>query len=295
MKDEGGWMKREGEKNPYLAPGVVPPDKVAWLSLDEGDNDLTRFLMYFIAALQTLDSSLGENELGVLQSVPHPPIESILTSLLNNITAFSEGLILVLDDYHLIDSHAVNEALAFLAQHLPVQIHLVILTREDPPLPLARLRACGQLTELRAADLRFTSGEAAEFLNRAMGLNLSAGEIAALETRTEGWIAGLQMAAISMQGISDASGFIQSFTGSNRFVLDYLMEEVLERQPVHIQDFLLHTSILDRLCGALCDAVLGSPPGFGQETLEYLERANLFIVPLDQERRWYRYHHLFAE
>ena len=185
--------------------------------------------------------------------------------------------------------------LTFLLEHLPPQMHLVIATREDPHLPLARLRARGQLTELRAADLRFTPAEAAEFLNQVMGLNLSAEDIAALETRTEGWIAGLQLAAISMQGHQDATSFIQSFTGSHHFVLDYLVEEVLQQQSESIQTFLLRTSILDRLCGPLCDAVLGSPSASGQETLEYLEHANLFIVPLDNERRWYRYHHLFAE
>ena len=174
-------------------------------------------------------------------------------------------------------------------------MHLVIATREDPHLPLARLRARGQLTELRAADLRFTPAEAAEFLNQVMGLNLSAEDIAALETRTEGWIAGLQLAAISMQGHQDAASFIQSFTGSHHFVLDYLVEEVLQQQPESVQTFLLRTSILDRMCGSLCDAVLLAPSASGQETLEYLERANLFIVPLDNERRWYRYHHLFAE
>ena len=174
-------------------------------------------------------------------------------------------------------------------------MHLVIATREDPPLPLARLRARGQLTELRAADLRFTPAEAADFLNQVMGLNLSAEDIAALEARTEGWIAGLQLAAISMQGHQDAASFIKSFTGSHHFVLDYLVEEVLQQQSESIQTFLLRTSILDRLCGPLCDSVLGSPSASGQETLEYLERANLFIVPLDNERRWYRYHHLFGE
>ena len=174
-------------------------------------------------------------------------------------------------------------------------MHLVIATREDPHLPLARLRARGQLTELRAADLRFTPAEAAEFLNQVMGLNLSAEDITALETRTEGWIAGLQLAALSMQGHQDTAGFIQSFTGSHHFVLDYLIEEVLQQQSESIQAFLLRTSILDRLCGPLCDAVLGSPSASGQETLEYLEHANLFIVPLDNERRWYRYHHLFGE
>src|SRR5512143_2947346 len=205
------------------------------------------------------------------------------------------SFILVLDDYHIIDSQQVDEALVFLVEHLPQQMHLVIATREDPRLPLARLRARGELTELRAADLRFTSAEAAEFLNRVMGLGLSAEDITALEARTEGWIAGLQLAALSMQGHKDASGFIKSFTGSHRFVLDYLVEEVLGQQPEGIQTFLLRTSILDRLCGPLCDAVSCNPSVPGQETLERIEQANLFIVPLDNERRWYRYHHLFAD
>ena len=233
--------------------------------------------------------------LGVLQSPQPPPTESILTALLNEITAIPDNFILVLDDYHVIDAKPVDEALTFLLEHLPPQMHLVIATREDPHLPLARLRARGQLTELRAADLRFTPAEAAEFLNQVMGLNLSAEDIAALETRTEGWIAGLQLAAISMQGHQDAASFIKSFTGSHHFVLDYLVEEVLQQQPESVQTFLLRTSILDRLCGPLCDAVLLDPSASGQETLEYLERANLFIVPLDNERRWYRYHHLFAD
>ncbi len=268
---------------------------VAWLSLDEGDNDPTRFLTYLIAALQTIAANIGEGVLGVLQSPQPPPIESILTALLNEITTIPDNFILVLDDYHVIDSKPVDEALTFLLEHLPPQMHLVIATREDPHLPLARLRARGQLTELRAADLRFTPAEAAEFLNQVMGLNLSAEDIAALETRTEGWIAGLQLAALSMQGHQDAASFIQSFTGSHHFVLDYLVEEVLQQQSESVQTFLLRTSILDRLCGPLCDAVLLAPSASGQETLEYLERANLFIVPLDNERRWYRYHHLFAE
>jgi LuxR family maltose regulon positive regulatory protein len=273
---------------------------VAWLSLDEGDNDPTRFLTYLVAGLQTIAAELGNGVLGVLQAPQPPPIESILITLLNEITTVPDNFVLVLDDYHVIDAKPVDEALTFVLEHLPPQMHLVIATREDPHLPLARLRVRGQLTELRAADLRFTPAEAAEFLNRVMGLNLSAEDIAALEARTEGWIAGLQMAAISMQGLPDASSFIQSFTGSHRFVLDYLLEEVLQRQPVEVQTFLLRTSILERLCGPLCDAVLYSPSASGQETagqetLEYLERANLFIVPLDNERHWYRYHHLFAE
>ena len=233
--------------------------------------------------------------LGVLQSPQPPPIESILTILLNEITTIPDNFILVLDDYHVIDAKPVDNALTFLLEHLPPQMHLVIATREDPHLPLARLRARGQLTELRAADLRFTPSEAAEFLNQVMGLNLSAEDIAALETRTEGWIAGLQLAALSMQGHKDATSFIKSFTGSHHFVLDYLVEEVLQRQSESVQTFLLRTSILDRLCGPLCDAVLLDPSASGQETLEYLEHANLFIVPLDNERRWYRYHHLFAD
>lgn len=270
-------------------------NRVAWLSLDEGDNDPARFLSYLIAALQAIAPDLGTEISGILQSPQPPPTEMILTTLLNEMTAIPDRFVLVLDDYHVIDSRPVDHALTFLIEHLPPQMHLVIATREDPDLPLARLRARGYLTELRAADLRFTLAEAAEFLNQVMGLTLSADDIAALESRTEGWIAGLQLAAISMQGQKDAASFIQSFTGSHRFVLDYLVEEVLAQQPEPIQMFLLHTSILNRMCGPLCDAVLTAPSGSGQETLEYLERANLFIVPLDNERRWYRYHHLFAE
>ena len=313
----------------------------AWLSLDQGDNDPIRFLAHLVAALHTVvtrqssSGDIGDGVMGVLQSPHPPPIQSILTALLNEIAAFPDNFILVLDDYYVIDSKSddastsVDEALVFLLEHLPPQMHLVIATREDPPLPLARLRGRDQLTELRATDLRFTPGEAAAFLNQVMGLNLSAEDIAALETRTEGWVAGLQLAAlalqglalqgtISMQGHQDAAGFIRSFTGSHHFVMDYLVEEVLGQQPASVQTFLLCTSILDRLCGPLCDAVC--PAGTasisegpttvlepavsgketaaqetGQKTLEYLEQANLFIVPLDDERRWYRYHHLFAD
>jgi len=269
--------------------------KVAWLSLDEGDNDPACFLTYFISALQTIAANIGKGALVVLQSPQPPSTESILTTLVNEINTVPDNFILVLDDYHVIDSKPVDEALTFLLKHLPPQMHLVITTREDPHLPLARLRARGQLTELRAADLRFTPAEAAEFLNQVMGLNLSAEDAAMLETRTEGWVTGLQLAALSMQGRQDTASFIKSFTGSHHFVLDYLIEEILQQQSESIQTFLLRTSILDRLCGPLCDAVLGSPSASGQETLEYLERANLFIVPLDNERLWYRYHHLFAD
>ena len=268
---------------------------VAWLSLDKGDNDPIRFLAYLIAALQTVAAKIGEGVLGVLQSPQPPPTESILTALINEITSVPDNFTLVLDDYHVIDDRPLDNALTFLLERLPPQMRLVIATREDPALPLARLRVSGQLTELRVVDLRFTHSEAAEFLNRVMGLNLSEENIAALETRTEGWIAGLQLAAISMQGHQDADSFIKSFTGSDHFVMDYLVEEVLQQQSESIQTFLLRTSILDRLCGPLCDAVLLAPSASGQEALEYLERANLFIIPLDNERRWYRYHHLFAD
>ena len=268
---------------------------VAWLSLDEGDNSPARFLTYLIAALQTLGANLGAGVLGVLQSPQPPSAEAVLTTLLNDITSIPKDFILVLDDYHVIDSKPVDDALAFLLEHQPLQMHLVIATREDPTLPLARLRAGAQLTELRAADLRFSLSETTEFLNQVMGLKLSAQNIAALETRTEGWIAGLQLAALSMQGQQDTASFIQTFTGSHHFVMDYLLEEVLRRQSNHIQNFLLHTSILDRMCGPLCDALLLDKTASGQETLEHLEHLNLFIVPLDNERRWYRYHHLFAD
>ncbi|HSN94663.1 MAG TPA: LuxR C-terminal-related transcriptional regulator [Anaerolineaceae bacterium] len=268
---------------------------VAWLSLDEGDSHPHRFMTYLISALQTVSETIGKSALAALQASEPPSTEALLTALLNDISSIQENFILVLDDYHTIDSKEVDGALTFLLDHLPPKMHLVITTREDPSLPLARMRARGQLTELRAADLRFTSSEAADFLNLVMKLNLSTEDVAALEARTEGWIAGLQLAALSMQGHQDTASFIQSFTGSHHFVLDYLIEEVLQRQPEDIQTFLLRTSILDRLCGPLCDAILLDASSSGQATLEYLQRANLFIVPLDNERRWYRYHHLFGD
>src|SRR2546423_13785096 len=272
-----------------------PRARTAWLSLDEGENDPARFLTYLVAALQSIAANIGEGVLGALQSPQPPPTVSILTALLNDITTIKDPFVLVLDDYHVLEAKAVDHALTFLLEHLPPQMHLVIATREDPPLPLARLRARGHLTEVRAADLHFTPSEAAAFLNQVMGLDLSAEDVTALERRTEGWIAGLQLAAISLQGHQDAAGFIRSFTGSHHFVLDYLVEEVLGQQSERVQTFLLRTSILDRLCGPLCDAVLMDPSVSGRESLEALERANLFIIPLDNERRWYRYHHLFAD
>jgi LuxR family maltose regulon positive regulatory protein len=266
---------------------------VAWLSLDEGDNNPACYLTYLIAALRMISGNIGAGAIAMLQSSQPPSTESILTTLLNEINSVPHNFVLVLDDYHVIDSKPVDEALTFLLEHLPPQMHMVIVTREDPQLPLARLRVRGQLTELRATDLRFTPTEAAEFLNRMMGLNLSDADIAALGARTEGWIAGLQLAALSMQGRSDTAGFIQTFTGSHHFVLDYLVEEVLRQQSENVQTFLLRTSILDRLTGSLCDAVTAQEGGRGM--LETLERGNLFVVPLDNHRNWYRYHHLFAD
>jgi LuxR family maltose regulon positive regulatory protein len=266
---------------------------VAWLSLDEGDNDLARFLAYLIGALQTLETNVGKGAMGMLQGSQSPPTEVVLTTLLNEIAAIPDNFILVLDDYHMIDSEPIDQALTFLLDHMPPQMHLVIATREDPSLPLPRYRVRGQLTELRAADLRFTPEEAGGFLNQMMNLNLSVENIAALETRTEGWIAGLQLAALSMQGREDIAGFIQAFTGSHRFVLDYLVEEVLQHQSEHIRSFLLQTAILDRLCAPLCNAVTEREDG--KEILDILERNNLFLIPLDDKRQWYRYHHLFAD
>jgi LuxR family maltose regulon positive regulatory protein len=272
----------------------------AWLSLDIGDNDPARFLTYLIAAIQTVAANVGESLLGVLQAPQSPPIESILTTLLNQVSTLSDNFILVLDDYHVIDAKPIENALGFLIEHMPPQIHLVVATREDPQIPLPRIRAQARLTELRAADLRFTLAEAAEFFNQVMGLDLSPEDVAALETRTEGWVAGLQLAALALQGGSfqgqnDTAGFITSFSGSHHFVMDYLVTEVLHQQPDSVQAFLLRTSILDRMCGPLCDAVLRDGSVSGQDVLEYLERTNLFIIPLDNERRWYRYHHLFAD
>jgi LuxR family transcriptional regulator, maltose regulon positive regulatory protein len=267
----------------------------AWLSLDEGENDPTRFLTYLVAALQTIAPRIGGGVLSALQSSQPPPTEVMLTTLLNELTTIRDPFVLVLDDYHVIDAKPVEQALSYLVNHLPPHLHLVIATREDPLLPLARLRARDHVTELRAVDLRFTSSEAAAFLNQVMGLTLSDQDSAVLERRTEGWIAGLQFAALAMQGHRDTTSFISSFTGSHHFVLDYLVEEVLEQQEARVQMFLLRTSILDQMCGSLCDAVVPDPSLSGQATLEYLEHTNLFIIPLDNERRWYRYHHLFAQ
>lgn len=267
--------------------------QVAWLSLDEGDNDPTRFLTYMVAALRTIAPDTGEGIIEVLQSPQPPPLEVILTTLLNEISALPFNFLLVLDDYHLVDAKPVDDILTFIVEHLPPQMHLVLTTREDPQLPLPRLRARGQLIELRASDLRFTTSEATEFLRQVMRLDLSEEDVATLEERTEGWIAGLQLAALSMQGHQDVAGFIRAFAGDHRYIVDYLVEEVLRRQSEVTRQFLLQTSILDRLNGPLCDAVTGQKGSTAR--LETLERGNFFVVGLDDTRHWYRYHHLFAE
>lgn len=268
---------------------------VAWLSLDEEDSDPARFLTYLVASLQSVHENVGADAARMLQGAQTPPITTILSVLLNELAATPTPFTLVLDDYHVIQASAIDEALAFMVAHLPPHGHLVMITRADPSLPLSRLRVRGQLTEIRAADLRFTSTEAAAFLYQEMGLHLPAEQIEALERRTEGWIAGLQLAALAMRGQKDTAGFINAFSGSHRFVLDYLVEEVLEQQPEHVRKFLLRTAILNRLCGELCDAVVQDASVTGQLILETLERANLFLVPLDGGQRWYRYHHLFAD
>ena len=283
------WLQSLGGK-------TSSPFAFAWLSLDEGDNDPVRFQSYLIAALNQIDGvedAFGKRIQELLKSPQPPTIETTLISLINEIATLPKKIIFVLDDFHLIEAQPIHNALNFLLENCPSQLHLVMTTREDPPLPLSRLRARNQLTELRAADLRFSISEAAVFLNQAMGLNLSTEDVAALEVRTEGWIAGLQLAAVSMQGRTDNSSFIQAFTGSNRLVLDYLIEEVLDRQSEAVQEFLLKTAVLTQLNGDLCDAVTGL--GNGCETLHALEQANLFIIPLDDERHSYRYHHLFAD
>ncbi|GAA3813967.1 LuxR C-terminal-related transcriptional regulator [Nocardioides panacisoli] len=264
-----------------------------WLSLDAGDNDPAHFWTYVIAGLRSLVPSMGASALDLLQDPQALPVQAVLTTLLNDLAAVDDDVVLVLDDYHVIESREVHDGMAFLLDHLPPQLHLVIASRADPPLPLSRLRARGELVEVRAADLRFTADEASSYLNDAMGLQLTAADVAALEGRTEGWIAALQLAALSMQGRDDAAAFIAGFAGDDRYVVDYLVEEVVQRQPSEVQEFLLQTSVLSRMSASLCDAVaVGSD---GRSMLLQLERGNLFLVPLDDQRRWYRYHHLFAD
>jgi LuxR family maltose regulon positive regulatory protein len=323
------WVHQLADEQTSLtaASPAGPSAQCAWLALAESDNDPARFLTYLLAALQTIEPEVGKTALAALQSPQPPAMESVLTAVINDVAALPGRLIvLVLDDYHRITAQPIHDGLTLLLDHLPPNLHLVIVTRADPPLPIARLRGRGELTEVRQSDLRFTTDEAAAFLKARVGLELSAEDVAALEARTEGWIAGLQMAALALQepapgrGLEDVARFVRALTGSDRYILDYLVEEVLQRQPESIQTFLLQTSILDRMSGSLCDAVrLGSAesPGdsfettvrpdavtdssalagarSGQEILEHLERNNLFVVPLDGERHWYRYHRLFAD
>jgi LuxR family maltose regulon positive regulatory protein len=276
----------------WLDAGCADGAAVAWLSLDRRDNDPALFWTYVVTAAQTAVDGVGNAALQLLAS-SSPPIDAALAALLNDLDKLSTDLVLVLDDYHLVEAPAVHDGMTFLLEHQPPRLHIVLAARVDPPLPMAQLRARGRLVEVRAADLRFTPGEAAEYLNGPMNLGLSDDDVAALEGRTEGWIAALQLAALSLQGREDVSAFIAGFAGDDRYIVDYLAEEVLVRQPADVRDFLLETSVLERLTGPLCDAVTGREGG--KATLVALERANLFLVPLDDRRQWYRYHHLFAD
>ncbi|MBN1876133.1 MAG: hypothetical protein JXA33_18060 [Anaerolineae bacterium] len=329
------WLSNaDTEQDPYATPHHPSRERPpCWLSLTEDDNDAARFFTYLIASLRTAYADIGADALSLLQAPQLPPIKAILTVLLNDLAATMAAdpphsrLLLVLDDYHVIETPAIHDAIIFLLDHLPPHAHIVIATRTDPPFPLPRLRTRNQLTEIRVQDLRFTPEETTMFLNQTMGLNLTPADITALEARTEGWIASLQLAALSLRGRSPAyiADFITAFSGSHRHIIDYLVEEVLMQQSPEIRDFLLRTSILDRLTAPLCDALVeqrdkgtrrqrdeaqytvsSSPPhpvtpshshifANSQEILEYLERANLFIIPLDNERHWYRYHRLFAD
>ncbi|MDO8671918.1 MAG: LuxR family transcriptional regulator, partial [Dehalococcoidia bacterium] len=267
---------------------------IAWVSLEAADNDPARFWAYVLAALQTLHPHLGIQMLRLLRLPQPPPMEALLTILINDLAATPADLILVLDDYQSIESPSIHAAIAFLLDHLPPQVHLVIASRADPPIPLARMRAKGQLTELKAGDLAFTSEETIFFLNELLRLGLSLDDVTALAKCTEGWIVGLQLAGLALKGYTDVPSFIKAFAGGHRYVVDYLVEEVLRRQAPPVQTFLLQTSLLDRLSGSLCEAVTGLERGKGQAMLETLEQANLFTIPLDNERQWYRYPPLFA-
>jgi LuxR family maltose regulon positive regulatory protein len=276
----------------WLGGAQADGSVTGWLSLDPGDNDPVAFWTHLIAALRTVAPTVGAKALALLESLDRS-IEVVLAPLLNELNALPNDLVLVLDDYHAIDSPEIQVGMAFLLEHLPAQVHVVIATRADPALPLARLRARGELIEIRAVDLRFTADEVSTFLNEVMTLGLTAQDVEVLEGRTEGWITAIQLAGLSMQGRKDISGFIARFAGDDRYIVDYLVEEVLQRQPEHVRTFLLETSILSRLNGPLSDAVTGQDGG--KTMLEALERQNLLLVPLDDRREWYRYHHLFAD
>ncbi|MBP7960386.1 MAG: hypothetical protein KBG20_04950 [Caldilineaceae bacterium] len=266
---------------------------VAWLSLDENDNDPIRFFTYLVTALHQLDPKIGRTSLDLLQQADPAPSTAIITHLINDLAAQAHAYVLALDDYHLIKSQEIHDAVAFLLEHLPAQLHMVIISRTDPPLPIAKLRAKNQLVRLHGPDLRFTWAESESFLNQTMHLGLSGEQITQLEAQTEGWITGLQLTALSIHSAEDAARVIETLSGDNRFIADYLIDEVLSQQPEGIQHFLLQTSVLKRLRASLCNAVADIDSS--QVILDTLERANLFIIPLDNSRKWYRYHHLFAE
>ena len=266
---------------------------VSWFSVDTGDNDPVIFLHYVIAGLQTLETWVGNAALNLLRSPQPPPVDSILANLINDISETHEDIVLVIDDYHAIESRRVHDLISFFIEHMPEHLHIVIATRSDPPVSLSRWRSQNHLIEIRTAELCFTAEEAAQFFNECLKLKLSPDEIELLESRTEGWIAGLQLAAISIRGQNDPSLFIRHFSGDNRYIMDYLVEEVIHQQPEQLRQFLLQTSFLDRMSASLCDAVTRSKNS--QLMLEQMEKANLFIIPLDDQRCWYRYHHLFAD
>jgi LuxR family maltose regulon positive regulatory protein len=274
-----------------------------WLTLDEADNEPFRFAAHLIAALQVVEPALGQAAQALLRSPQLPLAEMVMTALINDLTTLSAPIVLVLDDYHVIRDEWVHTALRFLLDHQPSSLHLVLIAREDPPLPLPRLRVRNQLVEIRVNDLRFTLDEAVAFLNQTMGLSLTAQAVAALEARTEGWIAGLHLAALALRERQDAEAFVQAFSGSHHYVIDYLVDEVLRRQTPEVRSFLIQTSILERFCAPLCEAIVQGGANFGEQNthldaramLSFLERANLFLVVLDDERHWFRYHHLFAD
>ncbi len=277
----------------WLASSASAERSVGWLALDQADSEPSTFWAYVVRALQSAVPGIGVNALSLLQAPQPPPVASVLATVLNELAAAPRDVVLVLDDYHAIESAEVQAGMAVLLERLPPQVHVVIATRADPPLPLARMRARSELVEIRAADLRFTPEAADAYLNEVKGLRLAPSQVASLQARTEGWVAALQLAALSMRGGDDVAAFIARFAGDDRYIVDYLVQEVLEGQPEQIRSFLLRTSILDRMTGPLCDAVAGQ--GGGRATLEMLDRANLFVVPLDDRRQWYRYHHLFAD
>lgn len=270
-------------------------DRVAWLSLDPEDNEPVRFWMYVIAALQTVYPEIGQTALSLLQTTEAPPVENLLGGIINQLAVISDRVVLVLDDFHLLEALDLQKGFNFFLEHLPPQVHVVLITREDPALPLPRLRARGKMVEIRAKDLQFSMDEAAQFLNHRMQLDLQPGEVEVLERRTEGWVVGLQMAALSLYELDNPGDFIEDFAGDNRYVADYLITEVLERQPTHVRDFLLYTAIVDRFTASLCDVLMAEKHLQSEKIIEQIQSLGLFVIPLDHIRRWYRYHQLFAD